>query len=317
MLLLVVATTALAALGAPVVPPGGIRAVVSDMDGTLFTFAGREISPANKQVLLECIANEVHVCLATGRLPGPWSDELREALPGLGPCVFGNGAVVMDAAGDVIWEAQLPRDIIEAVIDWTKGGIAGAATAGRLVVLAATRWETADKGHSLRYCELAPHGPSHITQLIDGAGEPAAVLLPNLDGFEDRQVVKFVIWTNPGEPGWASMPDTVAALSDVLGGTGATILNHGERWCEILPPKVNKGTGVARLLEHLAVSPRSALALGDAENDVEMLRLAGIGVAMGNAQPAALDAADVVVASNVDDGVAQAVRRFVSPQWAR
>ena len=49
----------------------------------------------------------------------------------------------------------------------------------------------------------------------------------------------------------------------------------------------------------------------DAENDVEMLTLAGIGAAVANARPDALAAADVMVASNADDGVADAVRRFV------
>jgi hypothetical protein len=112
------------------------------------------------------------------------------------------------------------------------------------------------------------------------------------------------------------MPATVTSLSTALDGTGATILDHGERWCEVLPPGVNKGSGVLRLLEHLGVPPADTLACGDAENDVEMLRLVGLGAAVANAQPDALAAADVIVASNVDDGVADAVRRFVLPQAA-
>ena len=54
-----------------------------------------------------------------------------------------------------------------------------------------------------------------------------------------------------------------------------------------------------------------AMALGDAENDVEMLSLVGTGAAMGNANEAAKRAADVVVGMSHDDGVAEAVRRFV------
>ena len=123
--------------------------------------------------------------------------------------------------------------------------------------------------------------------------------------------MKFVIWTNPGAAGWASMPETVAALRAALAGTGVTLLDHGAKWCEVLPPGVNKGKGVERVLERLGVAPAEALACGDAENDVEMLKLVGVGAAVANAQPAALAAADVVVASNADDGVAQAVRRFV------
>ena len=60
-----------------------------------------------------------------------------------------------------------------------------------------------------------------------------------------------------------------------------------------------------------AAPAAAALAIGDAENDVEMLRLAGVGAAVGGAKPAAPAAADVVVASCAQDGVAEAVRRYV------
>lgn len=57
--------------------------------------------------------------------------------------------------------------------------------------------------------------------------------------------------------------------------------------------------------------PARPLPAGDGENDVEMLQLAGLGVAMGNAGAKARAAADMVVGSNDKDGVAEAVRRFV------
>lgn len=287
-----------------------LRAVVSDVDGTLYKFASRhELSAANRAALERCMDAGVHVSLATGRIPGPWSDGLREELPGLGPSVFGNGALVLDAAGDVLWESELPRECVDAVLRLTEGGRAPAG--GRLSVLAAARWS--DGAHPHRYLELSPDGKeTPITALIRNAGEPEGVVLTSLrEPLAARRVLKFVIWTLPGEPGWASMPETVAALRSALEPTGATLLSHGERWCEVLPPGVHKGSGVLRMLSHLGVDPSEILACGDAENDVEMLRLAGVGAAMANGQPAALDAADVVVPSNDEDGVADAVRRFV------
>ena len=287
-----------------------MRAVVSDVDGTLFSFAGRRISPGNAAALSECVEAGVHVCLATGRLPGPWYDDIRAELPGLGPCVFGNGALVLDEQDSVLYEAQLPRDVVHRVLRLTSGGMLSGG--GRLSVLAATRYAGEEASYGgLRYCELAPTGPTHITSLIAGAGEPDAVVLPSLDGFEDRQVIKFVIWTTPGEDGWADMPSTVEALRVALAGTGVTLLDHGAKWCEVLPAGVNKGAGVARVLDRLGVPAADMLALGDAENDVEMLAMAGVGAAVANAQPAAIEAADVTVGSNAEDGVAQAVRRYV------
>lgn len=303
-------TAAAAALSKPPL----LRAVVSDVDGTLFEFArAQKLSAANRAALEQCIAEGVHVCLATGRIPGPWSDALRSEFPALGACVFGNGALLLDARGTVLWSSQLPHSVIEPVLKLTQGGCVSGAGGGRLSVLAATHYDEPGAQHPHRYLELSPDGTdTPITQLIRNAGEPEAVLLRSLNNLmPGRRVLKFVIWTLPGEPGWASMPATVEKLRAALEGTGATLLSHGERWCEVLPPGVNKGTGVERLLSHLAVAPAEALACGDAENDVEMLELAGVGAAMANAQPAALAAADVVVPSNVDDGVAVAVRRYV------
>ena len=299
------------AVGSTATPPR-ISAVVTDVDGTLFSFAGRDLSEGNRVALSECVESGVHVSLATGRIPGPWFDALKAQLPGLGPCVFGNGALVVDDSGTPIWEAKLSKEIVSSVLEYTAGGVADGGA--RLCVLAATRWEDSGSSSTIRYCELSPDGArSPITDLIDGAGEPPAVLLPSLDGFADRDVLKFVIWTVPGEAGWASMPSTVQALKARLADSGATILDHGSRWCEVLPRGVNKGTGVERMLAHLSVDPANALACGDAENDVEMLQICGIGAAMANAKPDALAAADVTVASNADDGVAEAIRRFVLP----
>jgi hydroxymethylpyrimidine pyrophosphatase-like HAD family hydrolase len=64
-------------------------------------------------------------------------------------------------------------------------------------------------------------------------------------------------------------------------------------------------------LQHLDIDPQRVLAIGDAENDVEMLQLVGLGVAMGNAVEHLKAVADQVVASNDEDGVAEAIGRFV------
>ena len=68
---------------------------------------------------------------------------------------------------------------------------------------------------------------------------------------------------------------------------------------------------MTRLLAALDLDASQAMALGDGANDVEMLRLVGLGVAMGDGHPLARAAADVVVAGHADDGVADAVERFV------
>ncbi|MFN2536131.1 MAG: HAD family hydrolase, partial [Pseudonocardiaceae bacterium] len=71
-----------------------------------------------------------------------------------------------------------------------------------------------------------------------------------------------------------------------------------------------KGTGLARLAGELGIASADVLAIGDMPNDLPMLRWAGHGVAMANAHPAVLDAADEITASNSDDGLALVLERW-------
>jgi len=294
-------------------PPDRVRAILSDVDGTLLPFGtSRNISPGNIGALQRAIDSGVHVGLATGRIPGRWSDSIRAQLPGIGASVFANGGLVMGAAGEVVWEASLPPEAVRRVCSFCCNG--RAAGKGRIAVLATTRCPMAGTEYgSLCYVELAPEGETFATALIQSAQEPACLLrdFRALEA-EDQRVIKFVIFTDPNDRDWAPMPAVVQALQAELQGTGATVLDCGAKQCEVFAPGVNKGTGVLRLLEHLgSVSVDEVMVLGDAENDVEMLKLAGAGVAMGNANEYAKRAADVVVSTSDEDGVAEAVRRFV------
>ena len=74
---------------------------------------------------------------------------------------------------------------------------------------------------------------------------------------------------------------------------------------------VNNGVALKALAESMGIAPDEILALGDGENDVEMLRYAGIGCAVNNACTAANAAAREEVPSNDENGVAWAVQQFI------
>ena len=80
---------------------------------------------------------------------------------------------------------------------------------------------------------------------------------------------------------------------------------------EATPQGVSKGTGLADLCSVLGISIKEAIGVGDAFNDVPMLKAAGLGVAMGNSNEAALGAADVVVGDNDHDGIAEVIDRYL------
>lgn len=79
---------------------------------------------------------------------------------------------------------------------------------------------------------------------------------------------------------------------------------------EVLPPGGSKGLGVQKLLEALEVDKANILAIGDQENDLEMLKMAGTAVAMGNAPLHVKTVAGFQTRSNDEDGAAMAFERF-------
>jgi Cof subfamily protein (haloacid dehalogenase superfamily) len=102
-------------------------------------------------------------------------------------------------------------------------------------------------------------------------------------------------------------------VSQALGGefhviTG-TIPHMGRGSGEVTLDGVNKGTTILMLLELLGLDAASAIGIGDSTNDIEMLQLCGVGIAMGNATDAVKAHADEVTTSVLDDGVWNAFRQ--------
>ena len=71
-----------------------------------------------------------------------------------------------------------------------------------------------------------------------------------------------------------------------------------------------KMVGIKRYLDHVGIKPEEIIAFGDAENDLDMIRFAGIGVAMGNGKEEVKAAADFVTADIDDDGIEKALKHY-------
>jgi Cof subfamily protein (haloacid dehalogenase superfamily) len=78
---------------------------------------------------------------------------------------------------------------------------------------------------------------------------------------------------------------------------------------EFMSPKAGKWSALAAVAARANVSPEEIIAVGDDTNDMEMIRRAGVGIAMGNSAPEVKEIADVVVRSNAEGGVVDAIER--------
>ena len=103
--------------------------------------------------------------------------------------------------------------------------------------------------------------------------------------------------------------DELAGIRYAICGSGTSLFETAS--LEFSPTEANKGTGMLALAELLGVPREATIAVGDADNDLPMLRDAGLGVAMGNANERVRAAADVVVADNDHGGVAEAIRTYL------
>ncbi|GAB3405966.1 HAD family hydrolase [Schumannella luteola] len=108
-------------------------------------------------------------------------------------------------------------------------------------------------------------------------------------------------------------PTTFATVRDGLGEHFHVITGSipflGESGGEVSPVGVHKGSAILAVLERLGESIDDVVAIGDSANDIEMIAIAGLGIAMGNADGAVKAVADEVTASVADDGVWKAFQR--------
>ena len=108
----------------------------------------------------------------------------------------------------------------------------------------------------------------------------------------------------------AATADDFVELAGRLGLHGTDYVVGWTAWLDLTPVGVSKASGLAGVAERLGVDPSDVLAIGDGRNDIEMLRWAGRGVAMGQAIEVVQEAADDVTATVHDDGVAVELDRW-------
>jgi Cof subfamily protein (haloacid dehalogenase superfamily) len=99
-------------------------------------------------------------------------------------------------------------------------------------------------------------------------------------------------------------------------GASATVARSQLYYLDVTHPLANKGHAVRRLSELLGIPAAAIAVIGDGRNDMAMFAVAGLAIAMGNADPQVQKAADLVTSSNEEDGFALAVERWILPRAA-
>ncbi len=258
-----------------------IKLVAIDIDGTLLD-SKHQLSAENRRAIQAARAAGVKIVLATGRSYRscvPFLQQFELETTGL----YLNGATVCAADGTLLNSTELPNAAITRTLAFVE------AQQLSLVGFNSTGLYTP------KYDWLSLHAMEF--------DEPEPAVVTDWTGLA---INKFLLAVKTP----AALPAVETPLIEHLAGQ-ATVVRMASTLIAVMPIGINKGTALADLCTQWAITPNSVMAIGNAENDIEMLQFAGTGVAVANAAPAVKAAADVLVASNNANGVAAALAQFL------
>jgi Cof subfamily protein (haloacid dehalogenase superfamily) len=266
-----------------------IKLIAIDLDGTLLNPDG-SISRKSHIALKEAKNKGVKIVLCSGRpLAGikPFLKELGLTDPGDYAITYNGGLVQKTDTGDVLSERILTRhDIISLYALSRKIGVPMNFIDMNKV-----------------YCPDPPADrPSLYRQIMHALPFVKADIeqLPS-----DLKINKVVYCTDQ-----AALDQAIRSIPAFYR-SQYTMMKSRTILLEILNKDVNKARGLQVLGSYLKIAPREMMAIGDQENDLAMIRYAGLGVAMGNAIMELKNDAQFVTKTNNEDGVAFAVEKFV------
>ena len=276
----------------------GIKIVALDLDGTLLD-SSKRLSDGNRAALEAAAAKGIHVVPTTGRFFGMMPECIRD-LPFVRYAITVNGAQVYDRLKDVaLVREEIPLetaigimrllDGYDVIYDCYRNNWGWMAEQFKAKAAA-----YATDVHYLRMIDEfrkgVPELKSHLEATADEGDVQKIMLFTRLDG--DRDLVKTI----------------AAAVQEAFPDVKVT----GSTWnnLEFNARTAHKGMALKRFAESLGLSLENCMSFGDGLNDLTMIEMAGVGVAMSNACPEVLAAANYTTLSNDDDGVAAALLHY-------
>ncbi len=264
------------------------RIIALDLDGTL-TDSRKEIPEPTLRALLEIQQQGFTVVLASGR-PTPGMTHLARKLhleKYGGYLLSFNGASITDCrTGLVIFEQTIPQRFLSGLYSFACDHETGLMTYRGDKIITGTRID--------RYMDLEAR-INHMTFKE----------VKDFPSYVDFNVSKCLL---TGEP------DHMAKAEILLKekyGNELSIYRSEPFFLEVMPRNIDKAYSLQVLCGKIGLGKEQLISCGDGYNDLTMIRFAGLGVAMGNAQESVKSAADYVTASNDNNGILKVIEKFI------
>lgn len=262
-----------------------------DMDGTLLT-SDKRMSARTLEALHRIAERGVHVCLSTGRAAVELEDYRDDMRGTVSLASLLSGGHILDLANHSTIAAR-PFETDTALAIAQQGLRENAMVVVLTTSQTATLAKDVERMDQLGLGIYQPLYRQHCTMCEDVLAYIAA---------HEQEVCKVNLY----HPSQEARKRSAAQLADLP--IQAAYSEAASLECS--PLGVSKASGLKMLCDHVGIGIESAIAVGDGLNDLDVLRVAGLAVAMGNAADEVKDLADVVVADNDHDGIAEVVERF-------
>ena len=259
------------------------RLIATDLDGTIVHSDG-SVSRRVVDALSAAMDTGVRVVFVTGR-PPRWMAEVADATGHAGIGICGNGAFIYDMHDEVVLDtfAMSAKVAVDAV--------------GRV------REVLPDAAFAVESASGFSYEPTYQPRW--DVHEPTTV--GPIHGLLTADVAKLLV-RDEVIAGDVMLQRAAPALADVVEVTHSDV---NDSLLELSALGVTKGTTLALLAQQWGIAQGEVVAFGDMPNDIDMLRWAGHGYAVGDAHPAVLAVADERAPSIHDDGVAQVLERLL------
>jgi Cof subfamily protein (haloacid dehalogenase superfamily) len=252
-----------------------IKAIFFDVDGTLLSHKIHNVPESTRQALREVRKKGIRTVIATGR------DMVElSKLPVMDMKFDGyltlNGQLCLDETKHAFGGNPIDSGEAEILVNIFK------AKKIPFVLI----------GEGNRYI-------NYVDNMVVDTQKATAGTIPDIGEYHGEKIYQCIAFVGDHER---------EMLSSILDECKVTSWN--KTGIDIIAKEGGKSVGIQKFLEEEGMDRSEIMAFGDGENDVDMLKFAGIGVAMGNGAQEAKDAADYVTDSVDADGIAKALRHF-------
>lgn len=265
--------------------------LVLDVDGTLVG-SDKQISDNTRDAIIDAQKRGKVIAIASGRsIAGIRKTAANISLEQYGGYVIAyNGTTVVNCkTGECIYNQMVSPELIKPVLEAAK-------KVGAAIVVYNDNTREMISGNGLN-------------EYLKIDAQACDVIIREVNDFAKSINFPFNKFLLSGTPEHMA---EVEKIMDKEFGDRLNVFRSDPYYVELLPRYVDKGVAVEKLAKHLDMQREKVICIGDSYNDLPMLRYAGMGVAMGNAQKEVKDMADYVTTSNDEDGVVNVIKKFMT-----